>query len=303
MSELADKEGPAAGMAKNGDGMIETGRRFVNTWECDENRHMNVQFYFAHFEEADPHFWHASGLAGAGLAFSTRVRHARFHRELNAGDMPIVSSALAADESGGALLYHAMRRPDGTLMATCTNRLETDLATLRKAAPQAPVVELPEEARARSFPLAPDEARSVETLTAQGCAPTYRGLVRPADCGGDGDMTAQMHVARFTDAAGHFWDHIGLDREWIDAHGYGRVAIELKLTYLSKLTAGDPILVLSGMSEHGRKTVTFRHHTINVRTGEPAAICHVTGLSLDLASRRSVEWPEDKRAKFPQGHP
>ncbi|HXK54676.1 MAG TPA: thioesterase family protein, partial [Hyphomicrobiales bacterium] len=70
-----------------------------------------------------------------------------------------------------------------------------------------------------------------------------------------------------------------------------------------KLTAGDPILVLSGMSEHGRKTVTFRHHTINVRTGEPAAICHVTGLSLDLASRRSVEWPEDKRAKFPQGHP
>ena len=116
-------------------------------------------------------------------------------------------------------------------------------------------------------------------------------------------MTAQMHVARFTDAAGHFWDHIGLDREWIDAHGYGRVAIELKLTYLSKLTAGDPILVLSGMSEHGRKTVTFRHHTINVRTGEPAAICHVTGLSLDLASRRSVEWPEDKRAKFPQGHP
>lgn len=295
--------GRAAAGAAVSEAMAETGRRFVNTWECDENMHMNVQFYFAHFEEADPHFWHVSGLAGAGVPLSIGVRHARFHRELHVGDMPVVTSALAEGEGGEALLYHAMRRPEGTLMATQINSLGIDLADLRKKAPQAPVVALPDEARPRGFSHAPDAPRSVETLTAQGCAPTYRGLVNPRDCDANGVMTAQMHVARFTDAAGHFWDHIGLDRAWIDAEGYGRVAIELKLTHLNDLKAGDPILVLSGMSEHARKTVTFRHHTINVRTGEPAAICHVTGVSLDLKSRRSVPWPEDKRAGFPKGHP
>jgi acyl-CoA thioester hydrolase len=231
------------------------------------------------------------------------VRHARFHRELHVGDMPIVTSALAEGEAGEALILHAMRRPEGTLMATQINSLGLDLAELRAKAPKAPVVALPEDARPRGFSHAPDAPRSIETLTEQGCAATYRGLVNPRDCDANGIMTAQMHVARFTDAAGHFWDHIGLDRAWIDTQGYGRVAIELKLTHLSDLKAGDPITVLSGMSEHARKTVTFRHHTINVRTGQPAAICHVTGVSLDLKSRRSVPWPEEKRAGFPEGHP
>lgn len=294
---------PAPASAAGAGAMIETGRRFVNTWECDENMHMNVQFYFAHFEEADPHFWHVSGLAAAGVPLSIGVRHARFHRELNAGDMPIVTSALAEGEGGEALIYHAMRTPDGTLMATELNSLGLALAELQAKAPRAPVVGLPEEARPRGFSLAPDTPRSVATLTAQGSAATYRGLVSPRDCDATGIMTAQMHVARFTDAAGHFWDHIGLDRAWTEAHGYGRVAIELKLTHLADLKPGDPILVLSVMSEHARKTVTFRHHTINVRTGEPAAICHVTGVSLDLTTRRTVPWPEDKHAGFPPGHP
>ena len=30
----------------NGTPFVETHRGFVNTWDCDENAHMNVQFYF-----------------------------------------------------------------------------------------------------------------------------------------------------------------------------------------------------------------------------------------------------------------
>ena len=30
----------------------ETQRAFVNTWECDENDHLNVQFYWKRFGDA-----------------------------------------------------------------------------------------------------------------------------------------------------------------------------------------------------------------------------------------------------------
>ena len=33
-------------------GFVESHRSFVNTWECDDNAHMNVQFYFKRFDEA-----------------------------------------------------------------------------------------------------------------------------------------------------------------------------------------------------------------------------------------------------------
>lgn len=36
---------------------------FVNRWECDENDHLNVQFYFSRFEEADRQFRLMTGLS------------------------------------------------------------------------------------------------------------------------------------------------------------------------------------------------------------------------------------------------
>src|SRR5690606_16110861 len=53
----------------------------VNRWECDENDHLNVQFYFTRFEEADRQFRLLSGLSDA-LVGSRRVRHVRYHCEL-----------------------------------------------------------------------------------------------------------------------------------------------------------------------------------------------------------------------------
>ena len=43
-----------------------TQRGFVNTWECDENEHLNVQFYFARFADAAAHFLVGRGLAPFG---------------------------------------------------------------------------------------------------------------------------------------------------------------------------------------------------------------------------------------------
>ncbi|MDP2125296.1 MAG: thioesterase family protein, partial [Parvibaculum sp.] len=39
------------------DGMVETNRSVVNTWECDTNNHMNARFFMARFSDAQGHMW------------------------------------------------------------------------------------------------------------------------------------------------------------------------------------------------------------------------------------------------------
>lgn len=270
--------------------MIETSRRFVNTWECDENAHMNVQFYFAQFEEADPHFWIAAGLPDSGPAVTSR--HVRFHREVHASDMTVIRSRLVRHDDGGAALLHMMARPDGILVATCLARLAGEAPV-----PQQLVGDLPAEARPRSIE-APGEAPGGADAAAAGFLATYRSIVLPRDCDAAGRMTAQMHVARFTDAAGHFWDHIGLEKSWLNAHNFGRVAVEMRLSHLHPVGAGVPIVVHSGLIGFGRKTITFRHYIVDARSGRALAAGDVTGVTIDLDTRRSVSWPEDRLARL-----
>ena len=49
---------------------IETLFSFVNCWECDENDHLNVQFYLGRFEEADRQFRLLSGLSDAAMKYN-----------------------------------------------------------------------------------------------------------------------------------------------------------------------------------------------------------------------------------------
>lgn len=275
---------------------IETGRRFVNTWECDENAHMNVQFYAAHFEEAEPHFWLAAGLAG--LAPRALARHLRFHRELHVSDACVVRTALTGAGDGHALLCHFMERDDGALAATCLTGLAAPLDAVRAAAPAAPVIALPEAARPRSVSPSPPHGAGSAAMRAAGFVPTYRGLVQPRDCDSGGEMMAQLYVARFSDAAGHIWRHLGFGREWRRANGVGTVAVEVRLDIAEPLRAGDPVLLLSGLTGHAARTITFRHEIFDMRRDRVAAHGEVTALAMDLAARRAIAWPEADRARL-----
>src|SRR5690606_6762879 len=43
------------------EGMLETNRSVVNTWECDTNNHMNARFFMARFSDAQGHMWAQAG--------------------------------------------------------------------------------------------------------------------------------------------------------------------------------------------------------------------------------------------------
>ncbi|MEP2436118.1 MAG: thioesterase family protein, partial [Roseibium sp.] len=91
---------------------------FVNRWECDENDHLNVQFYFSRFEEADRQFQLLSGLSDAVVG-ARRVRHVRYHKELRTGDLIAVKSFIAFDGPHMLTVVHELRNSGtGDLAAT-----------------------------------------------------------------------------------------------------------------------------------------------------------------------------------------
>src|SRR5262245_40096157 len=78
--------------------LIPTFTTAVNTWQCDENDHLNVQYYTEFGHEASAHLLANLGLGprarrAAGLAVSTISDHVRYLREFRVIDPVEVRSA------------------------------------------------------------------------------------------------------------------------------------------------------------------------------------------------------------------
>jgi len=280
------------------DEWTETGRGFINTWECDENEHLNVQFFVAKKDEADAHLRLALGLAPFNVGGGVHVRrdfdHIRFHGELRIADMVAMRSGIVDWQTSHAIVVHELRRlPSLDLCATFRARWQAvdgegnvrawlD-ASASRAAPLR--VALPEDAAPRS--VGKDDAQADPTLAdAEGLMTTYRGIVLPDHCDATGTMTPRYHMARFSDAAAHVWTAAGVDYAQSWTAEVGTVALEDMIHYRRPLRSGDALVIKSYIREVARKTLGFNHLLFDAASGKLAAIVEVTSAMFDLKGRR-----------------
>lgn len=275
---------------------IDTLYSFVNTWECDENDHLNVQFYFAKFDEADRQFRFATGLSDT-LVGTRRVRHVRYHGELWAAALITVRSYVVFDGPHVLSVVHEMiDTSTGKLAATALDGYapsEKAAKDLRKRFADVSGEMLP-QAAPRSFeaPAAATTA-SADSLIEAGATIVNHATVMPRDCTADGRADDRFLLACFTDGAPHLWERTSMTRAWLEKNDYGRVAMEMKLTYGAQLRAGMPVHVVTGFTSVAEKTFTFRHHLFDSAAGRIAAIVDVTGLVMDLDARKAVALPAE----------
>ena len=120
-------------------GSLLTHRGYVNTWECDDRGHLNVQFYPDRFADAGAHALHALGLgpraaAVAGLGFRLVHEHVTFQRELRASDsISVYTGVIAADAHGLTLLHELVESTSGNVFSTSTQRLAVEGGDLPEA--------------------------------------------------------------------------------------------------------------------------------------------------------------------------
>lgn len=264
---------------------VETHRSFVNSWECDENRHMNVQFYWRRFHEASIHAAHEFGLPT--IDHSPPVRHVRYHSEGFEGDLLAVTSQWVLDGPYPTTIAHFMaNRENGQLVATALDGYATNLKEGHATALK------DENAVGRSIGEGYSILQNNAPLNAIGI--TDRRVVLPRDCGMNGVALHNFIVGAFSDAASHFWEDIGLTKSWLDDNKLGRVAVEKKISTLHPLKPDTAIIIRSALTKIASKTFSFVHLLIGL-DGTCYAIGEITGLALSFETRKAIEIPQSRR--------
>ena len=102
-----------------------TYRGAIYPWHCDQMGHMNVMWYVGKFDEATWHLFHAIGLTPTFLREHNRGMAAveqtiQYKRELVAGDIVSVYSAVLEIKDKSLRFSHEMRKADTDEVAATT---------------------------------------------------------------------------------------------------------------------------------------------------------------------------------------
>lgn len=266
-------------------GFVETHRSFVNTWECDENAHMNVQFYFKRFDEAARFL---VGMSGGDMAGPLpHTRHVRYHAELHAGGISRTRSAILADGRFAGYAVHLLEDIEtGRIAATA---LDAPMG-MEASGHQVHDRDI-EQALPRGVDATPSAPMAPEEVLALGGLVSSRTIVQPMQCDAAGELLAQGFVGRLSDAAAHVWEVAGVGIARLRELGYGRVALEMKLTHHRPARAGDALLIHSHATPTGGKALQLHHEITRFADGAPVATAQVVAVILDLKTRKSVAMP------------
>lgn len=273
----------------------ETLLSIVNAWECDENKNLTEQLYFARFEEADRQFRLATGFSES-LVGSRRVRHTRFHQAAGTGNLLRVSSGVCFDGPHILSVLHEMRdHTDGTLIATVVDGYSPAVEaarTLRNRFKDSQEQMTP-EATPRVLPATPGTMRTtLAAALSAGATVTHRSTVLSRHLGADGRADDGFAIGCFAEAAPFVWERTPLTQATLSGRSDRRVAIETKLSWAGPLKAGDSIVVASGITGCQANTFSMRHYMFEARTGRPVALCdcvvspinHVSGTATALSA-------------------
>ena len=241
---------------------------FVDTWTCDENDHLNVQFYWEHFAQG------AAMLAAldGGSARPWTSRHVRYLRELRRG---AATQVLSRRQSETRTVHHLHDMSDGSLSATAIDTFDHSTACDDEAA------------RGRSLPAEPVAFDGEGDVAA-------RFVVEPRECGVAGTLSDRGLIGRFSSGAANIWAFAGIGRDWLRANRRGTVVVEKKVTRLGPAPpAGTPIEIVSRAARSGAKTVRFDSGVRDARDRTPIYAVAMTALLMDLDARRAVALPHD----------
>ncbi len=287
-------------------GLIPTFTTAVNTWQCDENNHLNVQFYTEFGHEASAHMLAHLGLGprarrAAGLDVRPADDHVRYLREFRVVDAVAVLSAPVEVGERHLVAYHEIRNPsDNAVASTVRRRVVCDRPwpDAFRARAEAALIELPVNARPRSVGklVLPDLA--LHDATSRGLIEVGRCVVAPAECDENGEFLPHQQFGRYSDGAPLLWNHLGFDRSAMQVRQEGSIVVEMLNHYRRPLRAGDLLVVMSGLASFTDKVLTFTHFLFEAETGTLAACAEAVGMKFDQKIRKIMTFTKEDQARL-----
>jgi acyl-CoA thioester hydrolase len=127
---------------------------------------------------------------------------------------------------------------------------------------------------------------------------TYLGTIYPWHCDHMGHMNVKWYVGKFDEATWQLFASVGLPSSRLRQEGIGLVAVEQRIEYKRELLAGDTISIRSTFQEVREKTLIFCHEMTNQETQELAARTFLTGVCIDINTRKARPLPTDIRERI-----
>ena len=291
---------------------IEVARSSVQTWECDQMGHMNVQFYVAKAEEGMIVLASALGLSARAqrsdrALLVPREHHIRFHRELRPGAPFAVQAGVVEARREGLSVYEEMQNVAAPAVAAtfvtraewCDSEMRTGLPlpVISVAKAKNFMIELPPQGRARGLDLAPPRPAPVlADAENMGLITTLRGAVLREHCDSMGFMTPRHYMGRVSDAIPNLIALTsGRDRS---TGNTGGAALEYRFVYRMPAREGDLVILKSGLKSVSAKTYVWAHWLFDAESGECIATAEAVAVALDLAERKAIEIPAEMRAQL-----
>lgn len=273
---------------------IETRRSFVNTWECDENDHLNVQFYFKNFAEAGEIFalkHQMDRIQGS----RPKIRHVRYIRELRSASSILIKSAIISDgEYAGRIIHLLENSGAGVVSAATIDYCENAKSNMPTVSSKEVAFALPRGIPSEFLP-----EQDVEQKLARGEAIiTNNCIIQPAQSNINDELLTQHYISCVSDGAAHIWTVIGVDDKYLQENNFGRVAMEMKLSVIKPAKVGSAVETVSYCHAMGEKTFTIRHQIRDVETGQVYATLQGINLIIDLEKRKAVPVPDFVRDRF-----
>lgn len=293
--------------------MLEVARNSVQTWECDQMGHMNVQFYM---EKATQSLGTMGVKLGLGRAFSAahgarlmaRDHHVRFLREQHPG-APYFwrAGVLDVSETGMRVYSEMVNSANGDIAASVTALVEllgeTDRAPRKlpeSAIAQARLlmIDMPAHGAPRGLDITPPRAAPMlADAEAMGMVATYMGEVQETMCDGQGYLLTRHYMGIVSDAIANLLAATGGgDRsKTVGGNKTGGAALEYRFIYRRHPKVGDICVLRSGLKAVSSKTYIWAHWLFDYETGACFATAEAVAIALDLTTRKAVAIPDDMR--------
>jgi acyl-CoA thioester hydrolase len=294
-------------------------RGAVNTWECDQNNHLNVRFQCERATAGLAQMAAALGMRGAfradaGATLAPLDVHIRFLREAHALDVLSMAGGVLAFNETDASLVLDMRHIDGAPATSfCYRVAHVEPHTLkpfpwssrsRRAAKQLGCA-LPAHAAPRAIdinrPLGEANLERAKTLRADRIG---AHLVTPDQCDAFGRLRPEHIFGRASDSVPSMF------AEWRKSPMPGieqlsGAVVEARIAFRRWPRVGDLIEVHSGVVEAQGKITRVVHWMLDPLSGKAWASMEVVAVAFDLATRKAVDMPplllEERRKRLVAG--
>ncbi|MCC7485024.1 MAG: thioesterase family protein [Burkholderiales bacterium] len=127
----------------------------------------------------------------------------------------------------------------------------------------------------------------------------YSGfVVLPEYIDSNGHMNVGYYSVLFDKALDLAWDMLGLGSASIEATGRSSFALETHVTYRRELREGDSVDFTFQLIDFDVKRAHYFMTMLHARERWLAATSESLSMCIDMTTRRSAAWPEDRLARL-----